>query len=279
MQDDVTARLNELQQRYEAAQSRLEDEVSQLRAAVVQMNRAMQDVQHALGTWNAAQSGTGSSVAARSAAPTDTFGDVYVEGSLGVGTPAPVGRADIVAAGSGVQEVLNLISGGDGAGDLPTLRWKANDGRLELEMWTDSYNGYSRVKSAGVLALHAGDVGWGGANEFVTIQTSGAVGIGTTAPMARLDVGGGGILVETPDNNITVYSNSDGADAFVIMRSDRSHTVSIATSTYGKDLIIKAGLWPNPVERFRFTSTGEIQVNGVTAIGSDGVARQSYYAP
>lgn len=282
MQEELGARLSEVQREYGAAQSQLQtlaSQVTELHASLVQMNSALQDLQLALGPSKAAQSGATNSAAARPLAPADTFGDVYVQGSLGVGTPTPVGRADIVAAGPGAQEVVNLIAGGSGPGDLPSLRWKASNGTIELDLWTDSENGYSRLKSAGVLGLHAGNVGWDADNEFVTIQTSGAVGIGTTAPLARLDVGNGGILLDTPDNNITVRADSEGADALVILRADQSHTVSLATSAYGKDLIIKAGLWPNQVERIRFTSTGEIHVNGVTAIGTDGVARQSYYAP
>lgn len=195
MQDDLSARLSEVQQEYGAAQNRLqtlEAKVSQLRRSLVQLRGALQDLEQAQGVAPSAVSfpGASTSPASESTTQVDTFDDVYVQGTLGVGTSAPAGRADIVATGLGEQELLNLISGGVGGGDLPTLRWKANDGRVELELWTDSSSGYSRLKSAGALALHAGGVGWTGSNEFITVQQTGNVGIGTLTPQARLHVAG-----------------------------------------------------------------------------------------
>ncbi|MBI4492563.1 MAG: hypothetical protein HY690_07195 [Chloroflexi bacterium] len=97
-------------------------------------------------------------------------------------------RADLIAGAAGGQEVLNLIAGGDGAGDLPALRWKSASGTVRLELWTDAANGYSRLKSAGTLALHAGNVGFTGQNEFVTITPSGDVGVGIASPLSILHV-------------------------------------------------------------------------------------------
>lgn len=115
---------------------------------------------------------------------------LLANGNAGVGVTAPQARLDVGVPG-GPQSAIHITSQGAGDGDLPALRWRNAAGHDKLEIWTSlGATPTARIKAAGTLALHAGNVGFTDINEFLTILINGNVGIGNTAPGDRLVVNG-----------------------------------------------------------------------------------------
>ena len=87
---------------------------------------------------------------------------------------------NLAAQAGGTYQAIRIFAGGITGGDIPQIQWLDAAGATMLEIWTDASGvGTSRIKSRGGLSLHAGNVGVSATNEFLTLQTTGAVGIGT----------------------------------------------------------------------------------------------------
>lgn len=110
-------------------------------------------------------------------------------GNVGIGTTNPGARLDVVAP-AGASTSLVLRSGGNTAGDTSDIDFASLNGTINARMWTTPSNQYTRIKSGGVLAFHAGSTSFDQTNEYMTILTSGNVGIGTTNPTSKLSVNG-----------------------------------------------------------------------------------------
>ncbi len=95
--------------------------------------------------------------------------------------------------------------------------------------------------------------------ERMAINQSGNVGIGTTAPQEKLEVAGN-ILLNPADKQIKIYANTDGVDSIVFARSDNSHQSSIATTAFGKSILLKVG----GSEIVRFRNDGNVGIGTTT---------------
>ncbi|MBL4656987.1 MAG: tail fiber domain-containing protein, partial [Flavobacteriales bacterium] len=158
-------------------------------------------------------------------------------GNVGIGTTSPAGALEIELPGGGVNLVLDKATTDAQISfrEAGISKWN-----LYLEASTDKF--HIRDDDASVNRM--------------TVDNSGNVGIGTTSPASRLQIAGGGIHLSTADNTLRIYSNTDGADAILIQRSDNTHPASIATTDLGKSLIFK----PGGSETVRFTNVGNVGI-------------------
>lgn len=119
-------------------------------------------------TPQAAHATSAFSLAAADGSPTGAV-IVDTEGNVGIGTAAPIARLDVRG---GPLLVENL-------GDQADLLWLASE-----RSWVFRQEG-----TGAATALKLQNVGGGGNKNFI-VQTDGLMGVGTTAPTAKLDVRG-----------------------------------------------------------------------------------------
>ena len=115
-------------------------------------------------------------------------------GNVGIGRRDAQSRLAVQTSVNSV-DTISLIA--DATAPSGGITLKNTGGAAVFRIFADMTNNYTRVKSQGVLALHAGNVDGSGAGEVVTVvptpagDTAGRVGIGQPNPTTRLDVNGG----------------------------------------------------------------------------------------
>jgi hypothetical protein len=84
-------------------------------------------------------------------------------------------NADVVIAAPTAGSRNNIVvkSGGNTSGDLAGYFVASANGTGMLEMWSDSVAGTQRIKAAGTLAIHAGNVGFTATNQYLTLSPTG----------------------------------------------------------------------------------------------------------
>lgn len=131
-------------------------------------------------------------------------------GRVGIGT-APLYSLDIQAPAGGSQG-LALRAGGNTSGDAPAFDLVSFAGTVNLRQFSDSSAATSRIKSRGVLCLHAGDTGFTSTNQYMTIGTDGKVAIGVNAGSAKLHVyGAAGTGAPTLGDGAAYLQDSGGS--------------------------------------------------------------------
>jgi hypothetical protein len=106
---------------------------------------------------------------------------------LGIGA-APSARLDVQASATGSATSAIFRSAGNTVSDVGTVDLTRLDGTVDLRMFGNA-NG-TRIKASNDLYLHAGDTAISATNQFVTIKTTGLVGIGTSSPAYLMELGG-----------------------------------------------------------------------------------------
>lgn len=84
--------------------------------------------------------------------------------------------------------------------------------------------------------------------ERLRVASDGNVGIGVSNPQEKLEVSGN-IFLNPADRHLKIYANTEGIDSIVFCRSDDSHQASIATTAFGKSILLKSG--GSEIVRFR----------------------------
>ena len=135
---------------------------------------------------------------------------VYTAGNVGVGTTNPLARLAIGGGSTDTTSAL-MFNSGDAAGNTDKLYWTnaANGSKIGHGTgWNvNHYAGQSGMGAGatnGSFHFFTGDTTY---NERVTVLNDGNVGIGSSAPRARLEVAGGAML------NGTLTTNDYGINA------------------------------------------------------------------
>ena len=186
-------------------------------------------------------------------------------GNVGIGTSSPVSRADIrVGYSATVVETIRLVNPFDGSGTGGTSIYFGNFYKNAL------ISAYSNpgAGQGGTLQLQSynSDVT---INTGIVLNSSGNVGIGTTAPGARLQV----------NSEIRV------ADGTIILRSITSSGVSYFGNITDHPIVVQT----NNIERIRILNGGNVgigtsspttllSVNGVASFGAGAVGTPSISA-
>ena len=138
-------------------------------------------------------------------------------GNVGIGTNSPVRDLQVKKANSGGQVraeifntsntanshgVVSIYSGGSSAGDA-FLHWKIEG----VQDWSIGIDNSDSDKLK--ISKNFGP----GTNDYLTIDTSGIVGIGTTSPSAKLHISGGDILANQSVAKISLGAVSSTGDA------------------------------------------------------------------
>ena len=135
---------------------------------------------------------------------------VYTAGNVGVGTTNPLATFAIGGGGTDTTSTL-MFNSGDVAGNTDKLYWThvTNGSKIGHGVgWNvNHYAGQSGIGAGatnGSFHFFTGDTTY---NERVTVLNNGNVGIGSSAPRARLEVAGGAML------NGTLTTNDYGINA------------------------------------------------------------------
>ncbi len=130
-------------------------------------------------------------------------------GNVGIGTTSPVTKLEVASATDGDGLRLHYTGGtAGGVGSRLTFNSNTNSGPSQIFAAIKSYmQSGNDVNYGGDLNFYTADSGNAGAlTQRMTILTGGNVGIGTTAPGAKLDIYEGGSV-----DNLHLYKTSGGA--------------------------------------------------------------------
>jgi hypothetical protein len=137
---------------------------------------------------------------------------------------AVTGALSASGTATGFPTVLQLrafVNASNSSG--ANLAWTQANGTVGLNMFTDANGGTSRILSQGPLTLHSGTTGITGANEVVSIISSGVTVTGTLNITGALSKGSGSFRIEhpLPSKSAThqlVHSFIEGPKADLIYR-------------------------------------------------------------
>jgi hypothetical protein len=180
-------------------------------------------------------------------------------GNVGIGTTGGTYKLDVV--GTGAQSIRVASSNGD----LATLRMLSS-GNNEWSIASDTVMRFRKD-----------------ATEYMRIDSSGNVGIGTSSPSVKLHVIGSGRFNASSTNSVgisttnssngsyyTLYSygsNGDGVSGWAnstLFESVPASGGNFVLSAYGGTMVFQTGT--GRAERMRLNSSGDLIIGGTTAI-------------
>jgi hypothetical protein len=204
---------------------------------------------------------------------------VTAAGNVGIGTTAPSDRLSVYAsktpAATSAPDSINLgASFSDAAG--------AN---LKLKLYDDGSNVGGLGVSSGqvdyrVWSAGASHVFYQGTTELMRVQGSGNVGIGTAAPLQRLQVGTNSSAATSAPDAISLgatYSSTAGANAKLRLWDNNTGDVfGLGVSASQLDFMVPTGaryVWSvNGAEKMRLDESGNVTVAGNIAAKYQDVA-------
>jgi hypothetical protein len=196
-------------------------------------------------------------------------------GNVGIGTSSPASLLDVAGKGffrgSGSFEALELITSDanrvyiTGNSSINGDMWRFGTSVSNQTVYIDA------LRSSGEIAFRTG-----GANQRMTIDSSGNVGIGTSSPVTKLDVDGqitsrgsiGAFIAESRDGNGAAWAlyNPTGDDVRIFGNSadrliiDNSGNVGIGTTdTTNAKLTIDSGT--NNAALFLNSTDGDVNLS------------------
>ena len=197
---------------------------------------------------------------------------VFDRGNVGIGTTSPAAKLDIQASGTAQTSILGRGSDGDfrltTRQDVSTNTYGSVIGEIGVD--------YITTRNTAVR-FHRGGSTTGGfitfttnnGNEKMRIDPDGNVGIGTTSPVAKLDIGGAsGEMIRLADSStignpfITFFQTS--TRRAYIQYVDSGDNLTLA-SEYG-GIVLATGTNGNEAEKMRITSSGNVGIGATSPV-------------
>ncbi|MFA5872287.1 MAG: tail fiber domain-containing protein [Parcubacteria group bacterium] len=183
-----------------------------------------------------AMTGTANYAARWTDANTLGIGTLFDDGTnVGIGTTAPQSKLDITTTTANTASVISAVANIGGASTAI--------GQLSFIGTNYDANGQTLAYVQGVtnvLGRRYGDLAFGtgldSAAEKMRIDYLGNVGIGTTAPGEKLEIGDGNILLTSTaasDKNITLKNIGNTTQGSLVFKKNSGDLVSAKISTFG----------------------------------------------
>jgi hypothetical protein len=135
------------------------------------------------------------------------------DGNVGIGTTAPGAQLEVMSASGGILRLKRddiIVSGGESLGEL---QFYSNDNNLDAEGVRAKISAFNKESdSDGIktnLAFYVASGAAANLAEAMRIDESGNVGIGTTAPVNKLNISGANASSSVGDLSLIGITNTD----------------------------------------------------------------------
>ena len=181
-------------------------------------------------------------------------------GNVGIGTSSPSNNLDILSTTSGAT--VNARVGSTAASGVNNANLIINNGGTGNATLRFDYESSTNRASIGVpqstQALFFTTAG----SEKARIDSSGRVGIGTSSPSAKLEIGN---IVQSGSEEVLTIDRADGTQLYSIGWDSTGNEVSFSGNT--KNFVFKNG--SSSSETMRINSSGRLLVGTTTAFGGN----------
>jgi hypothetical protein len=176
-------------------------------------------------------------------------------GNLGIGTTSPTSKLDVT--GGNIELDPNQFISFNNAGTVPKIGYRTSGPQAGLDLYDNA--GLLTI-SLGNQAVGIGDYAGGNALPVKGLAVSGNVGIGTSSPVAKLDIRGGIQLLNSSGSTSSATSAS-----LMILGQNTLGGSSYHDFLYTRNTLSTA---TNPQKIFRLNNSGSIEIvnNAYTSV-------------
>jgi hypothetical protein len=216
---------------------------------VTSSNATLNSTSGLLNVANTGASTTGMVARIQSSSAAGSGLTVLANGNVGIGTIAPADLFALSKAQDG-QTVIGIYNSNAGTSALAGAGFTSNAGTLSLGMLSSTYSGFPASAGSAFVWNSANSALIFGTNnaEKLRIANTGYIGIGSTAPLAKLSVGIDGISATPAQLYLGEYNSSGGAiPNFVVNWNSTGYWGMGSSTSAASENIVKLGNIGSPL--------------------------------